>query len=204
MAVCIGVIGTILSQAANSADPSSIQKYEVMESQSEEPSESLQPEETETESSIDSHVNVGQTVDVDGLIITFVAAESYESDNEFIEPKETNDKVNDDQFLEDKDFQKPLEDFFLKNSSSVKIFVESDDFDTAKNNAVKLKEYINNLDENVQVNLYSKNYDDILDIMIKYKYQLLPKDIRNYLLNDEADIVAENLRVLNEEGESVI
>ena len=95
-------------------------------------------------------------------------------------------------FLEDKDFQKPLEDFFLKNSSSVKIFVESDDFDTAKNNAVKLKEYINNLDENVQVNLYSKNYDDILDIMIKYKYQLLPKDIRNYLLNDEADIVAEN------------
>ena len=95
-------------------------------------------------------------------------------------------------FLEDKDFQKPLEDFFLKNSSSVKIFVESDDFDTAKNNAVKLKEYINNLDENVQVNLYFKNYDDILDIMIKYKYQLLPKDIRNYLLNDEADIVAEN------------
>ena len=88
VAVCIGVIGTILSQAANSADPSSIQKYEVMESQSEEPSESLQPEETETESSIDSHVNVGQTVDVDGLIITFVAAESYESDNEFIEPKE--------------------------------------------------------------------------------------------------------------------
>ena len=44
-------------------------------------------------------------------------------------------------FLEDKDFQKPLEDFFLKNSSTVKIFVESEDFDIAKDNALKLEEY---------------------------------------------------------------
>ncbi|MEI0525440.1 hypothetical protein R4K54_05880 [Brachyspira murdochii] len=95
-------------------------------------------------------------------------------------------------FLEDKDFQKPLEDFFLKNSSSIKIFIESDNFDNAKNSALKLEEYINNLDSNVLVNLYSRDYDDILNIMIKYKYQLLSKEIRDYLLNDEAYIVAEN------------
>ena len=95
-------------------------------------------------------------------------------------------------FLEDKDFQKPLEDFFLKNSSSIKIFIESDNFDTAKNSALKLEEYINNLDSNVLVNLYSRDYDDILNMMIKYKYQLLSKEIRDYLLNDEAYIVAEN------------
>ena len=95
-------------------------------------------------------------------------------------------------FLEDKDFQKPLEDFFLKNSSSVKIFIESEDFDTAKDNALKLEEYINKLDSNVLVNLYSKSYDDVLNIMIKYKYQLLSKEIRDYLLNDEAYIVSEN------------
>ncbi|WP_020003783.1 MMPL family transporter [Brachyspira innocens] len=95
-------------------------------------------------------------------------------------------------FLEDKDFQKPLEDFFLKNSSSIKIFIESDDFDTAKNSALKLEEYINNLDSNVLVNLYSRDYDDILNMMIKYKYQLLSKEIRDYLLNDEAYIVADN------------
>ena len=95
-------------------------------------------------------------------------------------------------FLEDKDFQKPLEDFFLKNSSSIKIFIESDDFYTAKNSALKLEEYINNLDSNVLVNLYSRDYDDILNMMIKYKYQLLSKEIRDYLLNDEAYVVAEN------------
>ncbi|MEI0602741.1 MMPL family transporter [Brachyspira alvinipulli] len=95
-------------------------------------------------------------------------------------------------FLEDKDFQKPLEDFFLKNSSTVKIFVESEDFDIAKDNALKLEEYINELDTNVQVNMYSKNYDDVLNMIVKYKYQLLPNEIRNYLLNDEAYIVSEN------------
>ncbi|WP_038375061.1 MMPL family transporter [Brachyspira alvinipulli] len=95
-------------------------------------------------------------------------------------------------FLEDKDFQKPLEDFFLKNSSTVKIFVESEDFDIAKDNALKLEKYINELDTNIQVNLYSKNYDDVLNMIVKYKYQLLPNEIRNYLLNDEAYIVSEN------------
>ena len=95
-------------------------------------------------------------------------------------------------FLEDKDFQKPLEDFFLKNSSSVKIFVESDNFDIAKDSALKLEKYINELDSNVIVNLYTKDYDDVLNIIVKYKYQLLSKEIRDYLINDEADIVAEN------------
>ena len=95
-------------------------------------------------------------------------------------------------FLEDKDFQKPLEDFFLKNSSSVKIFIESENFDAAKDNALKLESYIKDLNTNVAVNLRSKIYDNILEMMIKYKYQLLSKEIRDYLLNDEADIVAEN------------
>ncbi|WP_258222271.1 hypothetical protein [Brachyspira hampsonii] len=85
-------------------------------------------------------------------------------------------------FLEDKDFQKPLEDFFYKNSSSVKIFIESENFDDAKYNALKLDEYIKQSYSNVSVNLYSRNYDDILTIMIKYKYQLLSKDIRNLFI----------------------
>lgn len=95
-------------------------------------------------------------------------------------------------FLEDKDFQKPLENFFFKNSSSVKIFIESEDFDNAKTNALKLENYIKEYNSSIDVNLYSKDYEDILDFIIKYKYQFLSKELRNYLINDEADIAAEN------------
>lgn len=94
-------------------------------------------------------------------------------------------------FEESEDFQNSIETFFLQNSSEIKILIESYDFDKAKNSAIEIENYIKENFENVAVNLYSKNYDDILETIIKYKYQLISKDIREALLNNQASRVAE-------------
>ena len=94
-------------------------------------------------------------------------------------------------FEESEDFQNSIETFFLQNSSEIKILIESYDFDKAKNSAIEIENYIKENFENVAVNLYSKNYDDILETIIKYKYQLISKDIRGALLNNQASRVAE-------------
>ena len=94
-------------------------------------------------------------------------------------------------FEESEDFQNSIETFFLQNSSEIKILIESYDFDKAKNSAIEIENYIKQNFENVAVNLYSKNYDDILETIIKYKYQLISKDIREALLNNQASRVAE-------------
>ncbi|TKZ36311.1 MMPL family transporter [Brachyspira catarrhinii] len=94
-------------------------------------------------------------------------------------------------FEESGNFQNSIETFFLQNSSEIKILVESEDFDKAKNSAIEIENYIKEIFQNVSVNLYSKNYDDILETIIKYKYQLISKDIRNALLNNQASRVAE-------------
>ena len=94
-------------------------------------------------------------------------------------------------FEESGRFQNSIETFFLQNSSEIKILIESYDFDKAKNSAIEIENYIKQNFENVAVNLYSKNYDDILETIIKYKYQLISKDIRGALLNNQASRVAE-------------
>lgn len=94
-------------------------------------------------------------------------------------------------FEESEDFQNSIETFFLQNSSEIKILIESYDFDKAKNSAIEIENYIKQNFENVAVNLYSKNYDDILETIIKYKYQLISKEIREALLNNQASRVAE-------------
>ena len=94
-------------------------------------------------------------------------------------------------FEESGHFQNSIETFFLQNSSEIKILIESYDFDKAKNSAIEIENYIKQNFENVAVNLYSKNYDDILETIIKYKYQLISKDIREALLNNQASRVAE-------------
>ena len=94
-------------------------------------------------------------------------------------------------FEESGRFQNSIETFFLQNSSEIKILIESYDFDKAKNSAIEIENYIKQNFENVAVNLYSKNYDDILETIIKYKYQLISKDIREALLNNQASRVAE-------------
>ena len=94
-------------------------------------------------------------------------------------------------FEESEDFQNSIETFFLQNSSEIKILIESYDFDKAKNSAIEIENYIKQNFENVAVNLYSKNYDDILETIIKYKYQLISKEIREVLLNNQASRVAE-------------
>ena len=94
-------------------------------------------------------------------------------------------------FEESGHFQNSIETFFLQNSSEIKILIESYDFDKAKNSAIEIENYIKENFENVAVNLYSKNYDDILETIIKYKYQLISKDIREALLNNQASRVAE-------------
>ena len=95
-------------------------------------------------------------------------------------------------FAESEDFQKSIETFFIQNSSEIKIFIESEDFEKAKNSAIEIENYIKENDKNIIVNLYSKNYDDILKTIIKYKYQLISKEIRDLLLNNEGYKVAEN------------
>ena len=94
-------------------------------------------------------------------------------------------------FEESGHFQNSIETFFLQNSSEIKILIESYDFDKAKNSAIEIENYIKQNFENVAVNLYSKNYDDILETIIKYKYQLISKEIREALLNNQASRVAE-------------
>ena len=94
-------------------------------------------------------------------------------------------------FEESGHFQNSIETFFLQNSSEIKILIESYDFDKAKNSAIEIENYIKQNFENVAVNLYSKNYDDILETIIKYKYQLISKEIREVLLNNQASRVAE-------------
>ena len=94
-------------------------------------------------------------------------------------------------FEESGRFQNSIETFFLQNSSEIKILIESYDFDKAKNSAIEIENYIKQNFENVAVNLYSKNYDDILETIIKYKYQLISKEIREVLLNNQASRVAE-------------
>ena len=95
-------------------------------------------------------------------------------------------------FAESEDFQESIETFFIQNSSEIKIFVESENFETAKNSAIEIENYIKEKDKNIIVNLRSKNYDDILETIIKYKYQLISKEIRNLLLINEGYKVAEN------------
>lgn len=95
-------------------------------------------------------------------------------------------------FAESEDFQNIIESFFLQNSSSIRIFTESEDFEKAKNSAIEIYDYIKENYNNVSVDLYSKNYEDILDIFIKYKYQLISKEIREALLNNEGEKIAEN------------
>ena len=95
-------------------------------------------------------------------------------------------------FEESEDFQKSIETFFLQNSSEVRILVESEDFNKAKNSAVEIENNIKQNYGNVAVNLYSKNYDDILQTIIKYKYQLISKDIRDLLLNNQGEKISEN------------
>ena len=95
-------------------------------------------------------------------------------------------------FAESKDFQESIETFFIQNSSEIKIFVESENFETAKNSAIEIENYIKEKDKNIIVNLRSKNYDDILETIIKYKYQLISKEIRNLLLINKGYKVAEN------------
>ena len=94
-------------------------------------------------------------------------------------------------FEESGNFQNSVETFFLQNSSEIKILAESEDFDKAKNSAIEIENFINKNFKDVVVNLYSKNYDDILETIIKYKYQLISKEIRNALLNNRAGRVAE-------------
>lgn len=95
-------------------------------------------------------------------------------------------------FEESEDFQNIIESFFLQNSSSVRIIAESEDFDKAKNSAEEIYDYIKENYNNASVDLYSKNYEDIIDIFIKYKYQLISKEIREALLNNEGEKIAEN------------
>lgn len=95
-------------------------------------------------------------------------------------------------FEESEDFQNSIETFFLQNSSEVKILLESEYFDEAKSSAIEIENYIKENYRNVIINLYTKNYDYILETVIKYKYQLISKEIRDLLLNNQGEKIAEN------------
>ena len=89
----ISVFGIIFCSVSNFSEQE--QAKPVATTESEVPSvDASAPEEPEsalaeeTESEEDGHVNVGETIDADGLLITFISAEPYESDNQFITSNE--------------------------------------------------------------------------------------------------------------------
>lgn len=95
-AFVISVFGIIFCSVSNFSEQEQTEPAVISESEAAPVDASIpeEPESTlaeETESEEDGRVNVGETIDVDGLLITFIAAEPYESDNQFIAPNDGNE-----------------------------------------------------------------------------------------------------------------
>ena len=89
----ISVFGIIFCSVSNFSEQEQTEPAVISESEAAPVDASIpeEPESTlteETESEDDGRVNVGETIDVDGLLITFISAEPYESGNQFITPNE--------------------------------------------------------------------------------------------------------------------
>lgn len=94
---------------------------------------------------------------------------------------------------QDGSFEKPLKHFFSLSSHTVNLFVESDNFDTAKEAAYQLEQKIRGLSDQVQVQLElgGNNYSALLEFFDRNKYALLSNKIAQRLSRGEATDIAE-------------
>lgn len=94
---------------------------------------------------------------------------------------------------QDRSFEKPLKHFFSLSSHTVNLFVEAENFETAKKSAYQLEKVIRQLSDRVQVQLEigGGDYHALLTFFDRHKYVLLPDTIVQRLEHDEASALAE-------------
>ncbi len=85
-----------------------------------------------------------------------------------------------------RDFEAPIRQFFTASSSTINIFIESDNFEAAYQKYIELQEYIKT--NNPQIEL-SSGYDEanIMEFFDKYKYHFLASNIRKELSNGNSE-----------------
>ena len=94
---------------------------------------------------------------------------------------------------QDRSFEKPLKHFFSLSSNTVNLFIESDNFDTAKEAAYQLEKKIRELSDQVQVQLElgGSNYNVLLEFFDRNKYALLSDKIAQQLSQGQAADIAD-------------
>ena len=94
---------------------------------------------------------------------------------------------------QDRSFEKPLKHFFSLSSNTVNLFIESDNFDTAKEAAYRLEKKIRELSDQVQVQLElgGSNYNVLLEFFDRNKYALLSDKIAQQLSQGQAADIAD-------------
>jgi len=94
---------------------------------------------------------------------------------------------------QDRSFEKPLKHFFSLSSNTVNLFIESDNFDTAKEAAYRLEKKIRELSDQVQVQLElgGSNYNILLEFFDRNKYALLSDKIAQQLSQGQAADIAD-------------
>lgn len=93
----------------------------------------------------------------------------------------------------DSSFEKPLKHFFSLSSNTINLFVEADEFDTAKKAAYQLEHKIRELSDQVQVQLEvgGADYNALLEFFDAHKYALLSDRIAQQLSQGRAAELAE-------------
>lgn len=94
---------------------------------------------------------------------------------------------------QDSSFEKPLKHFFSLSSNTINLFIESDEFDTAKKAAYQLEHTIRDLSDQVQVQLEigGADYNALLEFFDTHKYALLSDRIAQKLSQGGAAELAE-------------
>jgi len=94
---------------------------------------------------------------------------------------------------QDRSFEKPLKHFFSLSSNTVNLFVESENFDTAKKAAYRLEQKIRELSDQVRVQLElgGSDYHTLLGFFDRNKYALLSGKIARQLSQGGAGNIAD-------------
>ncbi len=94
---------------------------------------------------------------------------------------------------QDRSFEKPLKHFFSLSSNTINLFVEAENFDTAKKAAYQLEQKIYELSDQVQVQLEvgGGDYNALLEFFDNNKYALLSDRIARQLSQGKATDVAD-------------
>ena len=94
---------------------------------------------------------------------------------------------------QDRSFEKPLKHFFSLSSNTINLFVEAENFDTAKKAAYQLEQKIYELSDQVQVQLEvgGGDYNALLEFFDNNKYALLSDRIARQLSQGKATDIAD-------------